>query len=36
MITKLNIEAIEDNSITYSKLADDVRNLFGTTSSKIQ
>jgi hypothetical protein len=33
MITKLNIEAIEDNSITYSKLADDVRNLFGTPSS---
>lgn len=33
MITKLNIEAIEDNSITYSKLSDDVRNLFGTTSS---
>lgn len=33
MITKLNIDAIKDNSITYSKLADDVRNLFGTPSS---
>lgn len=33
MITKLNTDAIQDSSITYSKLSDEVRNLFGGSSS---